>query len=336
MGQFNSKSFQTEIKHELSFIETIINNIMKNENITNYSEYLEKKDTVCSKYTYFLEKNLHKHKKQFIEELNDNLYIIPKNNTQNNVSKETICTAIINHYKRAIKYIFSIKSIIDIENSTENSIGKICINNIVHESTDVISVNVCKSKQYFNNSESRKLDLNELAGFSILTNDLLSPEESKLFKKLISSLLRKKRLSLLNSDKMVLNKFKNLSKDILSFDKSLKGGRFFKVSENNLIFSNSTCYLQKKIILKKSKSIQIKLDKQYEDFLKTVQDFKSILFELVDFENNVYKLKILSHDELNVIENRLKKTSMSFYLQSIVNYNLILDDAIKNVNNKSR
>jgi len=335
MGLSQSKTnFKETFNNEMSILNTYLNNIISINGLEPNAEYRVSYENLCEKFTYVVEKRLHRHQKVYIEELHDNVIIIPRNNTNKNVNKSEICSAIANHYNRVLKLVHAMRWILDIENDSKYSISGIGLQNINQIESGLVEVQYCDSKQYHNHVfkknglKSRKLDLSQLMGFKILMNDILSKEESQIFSKLMSSLLRSKRLKLNQADKLLMKEFGSFNDEIITMDKELqKGGNLlqFDVSDKNMVFSNETCYVQKKYIVQKSKSLETKLNKQENDVIVMVKEMYKVLGELTINTDDGVEFKVLTHAELNKIELKLKRLFMIFYLQSIVNYNIILD-----------
>lgn len=340
MGLSQSKTnFKETFNSEMSILNTYLNNIISINGLEPNAEYRVSYENLCEKFTYVVQKKLHRHQKVYIEELHDNVIIIPRNNTNKNINKSEICTAIANHYNRVLRLVHAMRWILDIENNSKYSIAGIGIHNINQIESGLVEVQYCDSKQYHNHVfkknglRSRKLDLSQLMGFKILMNDILSKEESQVYYKLISSLLRSKRLKLNQADKLLMKEFGSFNDEVISMDKELqKGGSSslqFDVSEKNMIFSNETCYVQKKYIVQKSKSLEAKLNKQENDVIVMIKEMYKVLGDLTINTDDGIEFKVLTHAELNTIELKLKRLFMIFYLQSIVNYNLVLETVEK-------
>ena len=314
--------------------------------VANIKDLHVSKEALCESFTYVLEKNLRKYQKAYLEEFHDNIIVIPRPKPK--LLKEDICNSISKHYSRLLVLVQATYKIMDAENNGENSIAGICIRNI-NQIDELLEVKYCESKQYHNNvfaptttptaksiKIARKLDLSELSGFATLIDDVLSKDEARVFKNLIGSLLLDKRMRLNDADKLIMKKFDSFDNEIynMNVDMKLKGGNnqlLFAVSENNPIFSTDTCYIKKKYILPKSKVILKKLQKQENDFLNIMGILNGMLGDMV-IKNDVdgsLELKLMTEKQLAALENKAKKTLMIFYLQSIVNYTIILNSAEK-------
>lgn len=341
MGLSQSKrDFKETFNNEMSIINTYLNNIISVNGLAPNAEYKVSYENLCEKFTYVLEKRLHRHQKVFIEELHDNVIIIPRENKNKNINKSDICIAIANHYNRVLKLVHAIRWILDIENDAKYSIAGISMQNINQIENGLVEVKYCDSKQYHNDifkkngSKSRQLDLSQLMGFKTLVNDILSNEEAGIFMKLMSKLLRTKRLTLNQADKLIMKEFGSFNDDVSKMDTELQRGGMltFDVSEKNMIFSNDTCYIQRKYIVKKSKSLEAKINKQEDDVIMIIRELYKVLDTLTLNTDDGIEFRVLTHKELDQIENKLKRLFMLFYLQSIVNYNLILS-AVENMPN---
>tara|TARA_B100000497_G_C7695859_1_gene425033 strand:- start:6443 stop:7486 length:1044 start_codon:yes stop_codon:yes gene_type:complete len=339
MGLSQSKTnFKETFNNELSILKTYLNNIISINGLEPNAEYTVSYENLCEKFTYVVERKLHRHQKVYIEELHDNVIIIPRTNSNKNINKSEICSAIANHYNRVLRLVHAMRWILDIENNSNYSIAGIGIQNINQIESGLVEIQYCDSKQYHNyvfkknGLKSRKLDLSQLMGFKLLMNNILSKEESHVFYKLMSGLLRSKRLKLSQADKLLMKEFGSFNDEIITMNKELqKGGNYlqFDVSEKNMIFSNETCYVQKKFIVQKSKSLQAKLNKQENDVIVMIKEMYKVLKDLTVNTDDGVEFKVLTHAELNKIELKIKRLFMIFYLQSIVNYNLILDTVEK-------
>jgi hypothetical protein len=336
MGNTKSK----QVFHDKLIVEM---NALSNT-VTNIKDLHVSKEALCESFTYVLEKNLRKYQKSYLEEFHDNIVVIPRPKPK--LLKEDICNSISKHYTRLLVLVQATYKIIDVEHNGDNSIAGICHRNI-NQIDELIEVKYCESKQYHNNvfaaktptSKSikiaRKLDLSQLSGFSTLINDVLSKDETRVFRNLIGSLLLDKRIKLNEADKLIMKKFDAFDNEISNMNDDLKqkGGNqlLFEVSENNPIFSTDTCYIKKKYILPKSKIILKKLQKQEADFLDIMGILNGLLGDMVikNATDGSLELRLMTEKQLAVLENNVKKTLMIFYLQSIVNYNVILKSAEK-------
>lgn len=340
MGNARSK----QVFHDKLIVE--MNTLSKT--VANIKDLHVSKEALCESFTYVLEKNLRKYQKAYLEEFHDNIVVIPRPKPK--LLKEDICNSISKHYSRLLVLVQATYKIMDAENNGENSIAGICIRNI-NQIDELVEVKYCESKQYHNNvfattttttptaksiKIARKLDLSQLSGFATLIDDVLSKDESRVFKNLIGSLLLEKRMRLNEADKLIMKKFDTFDNEIydMNADMKQKGGNsqlLFAVSENNPIFSTDTCYIKKKYILPKSKVILNKLQKQEDDFLNIMGILNGLLGDMVikNAADGSLELKLMTEKQLAALENKAKKTLMIFYLQSIVNYNIILKSAEK-------
>ena len=354
MGNAKSRIFQDDLTSEMSALSNTVNAIIISTGVNQIDgEHQVNPDALCERFTYVLDKNLYKYQKAHLEEYRDNIIIIPKRVSEKNKQLKTdICQTISKHFNRLLTLVHAIRNIMDMENDGQNSIAGICLRNI-NQIDDLVEVKYCESKQYHNNvftkkhktiQIARKLDMSQLSGFSILMDSILSRDEARVFKKLIGSLLQDKIMKLKVADKLIMKNFDNFDDNVHDMNSELrqKGGKvhgrakddnqyLFKVSENKPIFSIDTCYIQKKYILPKSKIIQNKLQKQEGDYLLMMKNVNELLNDMVlrDDDNNTLELRVLTHKQLDDIENRSKRLFMTFYLQSIVNYNSILKSAEK-------
>jgi hypothetical protein len=358
MGNAKSKSnYQERFDVEIKFLNEILNEVISSNGFTHDANYKISHENLCDKFTFVLEKNLGKHQKAFIKDLNDNVIILPKENENGKINKAEICSTISRHYNRIFKIIHAIRWILDLEHDGKYSVAGICQRNI-RTTEGIVEIKFCATKQYMkhmdkdgeiNVKKSKKINFKHLAGFEILMKQVLDPDEAKVFKRLLESMLNKKRLNINAADKLILQNFKGFTNEIYQFDKDMKqakhygGGNkisdndlLFHTSENNPVFSNDTCFEKKTFMVKSNRNIDRKIIKQKQDFIEMIGKMNQLMNEMITRnEEGRSELRVMTHEQLNNIEEQSKRLFMVFYLQSITNYNIILSTAEKMPNLKS-
>jgi hypothetical protein len=104
----------------------------------------------------------------------------------------------------------------------------------------------------------------------------------------------------------------------------------FYVSEKNMVFSNETCFQKQALMVKTDRNLIKKMEKQKEDFISMFKQINNLVNEMISLDDDGQtELRVLTHLQLNVIEIQAKRLFMVFYLQSITNYNIILNTAEK-------
>jgi hypothetical protein len=133
-------------------------------------------------------------------------------------------------------------------------------------------------------------------------------------------------------NKIYKNKFSNPFK-------CQKGGNekkvdlMFEIVENNPILHSHYCMSQRKVVVPlKTKTPEVHhLEKLYADmktnYQTNIANIISVVNRIADKKGETYVLKNLSSEDLNSIIADTKKTLIVFYVQSIVDYQNVLDHA---------
>ena len=101
MGLSQSKvNFKETFNNELSILRTYLNNIISINGLEQMQNIWFHMKIYVKNLLMLLKEKLHRHQKVYIEELHDNVIIIPRNNSNKNINKSEICSAIANHYNR--------------------------------------------------------------------------------------------------------------------------------------------------------------------------------------------------------------------------------------------
>jgi hypothetical protein len=146
-------------------------------------------------------------------------------------------------------------------------------------------------------------------------------------------------------EKMYLDKYneKLVCKDNVETAKESKNNKrlnlFMYVEKDNPIFSKEYCYEMHKLVIPLSSSNGKKVNNQYrimkENYKNNISNIQRLLNMLVTKNaNGDFELKDVSQHELdNVIEN-VKTTIKTYYIQSIMDYQILLDigKATPNIN----
>jgi hypothetical protein len=283
-----------------------------------------------------------------------------KEQKKDNVTKSELCSRIARHYMK-ILYLFSlIKTVYDLEHLGDDSIAGIMHRNI-KQIGDVIEISFCSiPHKDYDLKPSDKINFDYLQGFKIFIENFLTPVERyaflEQFKAIFGRRSRQKIVDGICSDSLVplddyerVYKYrfrkegyrlscKHLENDDKSEEKKHKYRKdidlMFPISENNPILHTHYCMSHKKYIITANKSVsQISevfslYRKMHENYKKNIDDVIAILLKLVEKEgSDNYKLKNISNEELQEIIKETKQKIVLFYIQSIVDYQIILDIA---------
>lgn len=322
-------------KKDLKTVNSLVDKILKNS---------ENKDINCDDYTIVLESSLKKHLKLELEDLKDNIYIIPKQDTimttKKSYKKRDLCKVISNHYLRIIKLVKLIKDVYDLENDGKHSIAGICIGNISIQDK-IMRINYCETEQKdYDTGNLDSVNFSRLAGLTNLCTNLLDEEEKNIILTDLNIITSKKDVHSCNNKLFNSKDYNN----ILGNEKNKKNkkcqaiklGDFnIKVVGKNPVISNEIC-MDKRFHLinlnrknKDTKFLMYLYNKMHERYNKNLEASYNMLFHIINIDkyNNV-SLKNIGNKELDEIERIAKYTLTKFYLESIVDYQKILEYAL--------
>lgn len=323
---------------ELAHLNAIIHNILTEDDIFKNKDYNFLSQNICSHYQVVLESELSKHLKMDVKELGTALYLIPKNNTR--ISKQQICDKIINHYIKILYILCLVKYVYNLEERGDLSIAGIIFRNI-KITHDLMEIYFCglPHKNYTDGS-SHKIDFGKLAGMKFFLEYFLTPEESRVFTGTLQAILARStpskvqgamchdRDALKALESLYAEKFKGKK---LVCQKGAAGPALNMtvfVQKDNPILLADYCGAPMKIVLKLN---TVEGKKIYQHYLQMKKHFgthldniKNIIDKIVDTK---HELRDISKEKLNEIIADVKTCTKLFYLQSIVDFQNLLDMA---------
>lgn len=316
-----------------------------------------------------LEKQLNKHLKVDLEQLNSSIYFLPKNQknvinveqdkgffskSKNEFIKKSDLTKMISdHYSTVLNMVKMITQVYDLEGGGDYSIAGIVKRNITMEN-GLLVVNYCNIPQfdYHNNQRVEKVNFGNLKGVKLLTT-LMSKDESRAFTKHLNALLSdntsQQKLQKTICDNNMLYDTKEFS-DLFKNSKGIsvdcsknnfysnveEQDLFLSVSKNNPIFSANKCLDKKKVIInltdKNISKQSKKLHQLYNTFTNNYKsNIQNVFSNLYDVIDvkNGFTIKDVSNNELQNTLKKLKIHIMKFYINSIVDYKNLLTQAKK-------
>lgn len=324
----NSVSFQKEHEKLGAIVQKVLteNDLFKNKHYNFLSE------DVCKKYYMVFEKDLQKHIK--LDVANLGVYLFPKEQT---TQKQEICSKISKHYIRVLYVLCLIKYIYDLENVGENSFASIIFQNI--QIVDgIIRIRTCELPQKDYALNMQKIDFKQLKGFDFFVSYFLDRDEASHFagimrgvlgregkKQMAKRFCMKKELRYLYKERFG----DNLTCELAASSTTKAVDTHFFVEKYNPIFSGYFCGSPISINVKlasaegrKIKSLYDVLKKHYETNLVAVH---ALLLEIVEDDH----LRDLSKTQLDTIISKIKETVQLFYIQTLVDYQNLIDAAMK-------
>jgi hypothetical protein len=292
-------------------------------------------------------------------------------------TKKEICEKISNHYMKILYILSLIKYVYDIENHGDYSIAGIIFRNI-KVVDDIMAINYCNmpQKDYSQKTQNHKIDFGTLEGMSFLIDYVLSKDETKTFIDVIRSILSRSPRGIVRQQTCALLKNKKLRKQDIDKVEELYEKRYgmhlecppdndkklsktealvidenvsvkrpnlhMKVEKENPIFLKEFCYSVKEIVIMMNKSSNkevVEAFKQMQNNYKSnLKSIESLINRLVVKTGQNYELRDITKYELDEIIHDVKSTVKIFYIQSIMDYQRLLDIAktIQNIEvNKS-
>lgn len=350
LGQSTSHVFETELKK----LNVIVNDIVNEKNVFNNQHYNFLSEDVCSNYQVVLEEELTKHLKLDIKSLGTSLYIIPKNDadvnvrlTKHNLTKKQVCEKIGNHYIKILYILCLIKYVYNLESNGDLSIAGIIFRNI-KLMDDMMQIQFCAlpHKRYTNTGkDAYKIDLSKLEGLQFFADYFLSPEESYTFLGIIRSILARSSPALVKRrmcnyiDKHGITDLPTLEGLYASRYKNSKltcqkGGANLHIfiEKDNPIFQSDYCGAPMKLVVKlgtpEGKKIYESYKHMYNNYTKSISDIQKIMDRLIyKNSNGQFELKDVDKQELDGIVNEVKLKIKVFYIQSIFDFQNLLDMA---------
>lgn len=354
MGNKVSAHKDTNIfEEELKKLNSVVNQIIDEKDLFKNKDYNFLSQDVCSRYNIVLEEELKKHMKVDLKALGTSLYIIPKADqtplTKHNLNKKQVCEMISNHYMKILYIICLIKYVYNLENNGDKSIAGIVFENI-RITDDIFQIQYCAipHKDYSKDGkDAYKIDFSHLDGISFFTKYFLSAEESNAFVSILRSVLgrakkkqmREKLCRYFGSTKdPSLEEMRGLYtkkyKEKLSCQ---KGGSmtnlYLYIEKDNPVFSQGYCrapdFKKFKTTTPEGKRIVSLYNAMKDNYKKNIAEIERTLSMIVETTRAGCFLKDITKEELDRIIQLVKTRVQVFYVQSIIDYQNLLDEVNK-------
>lgn len=345
-------------KKDLININTIVNSIINEKNLFINRDYNFLSQDVCNKHYILMEKELNKHLKVELKDLGSSLVLIPKDEKSFNskINKDEICEKISNHYMKILYILCLIKYVYNLEKNGDNSISGIIFRNIKIVN-DIMEINFCNiPHKNYQNKDIYKLDFSQLEGLSFLTDYFLNTEESNNFIKVLKQVLGRKSKNKVkeniceylkndSTQKDDFNKiFKSKFNEDLNCDFTIKNNNnisnnkklslWMYVEKDNPVFSKENCFEIHKIVISLKDSNGKKVLDYYNimktNYKKNINKIDELLNLLIikSVDGN-YNLRDITKSKLDEIINNVKLSIKLYYIQSLIDYQNLLDLAKK-------
>jgi hypothetical protein len=289
-------------------------------------------------------------------------------------TKRDICAKISSHYMKILYILTLIKYVYDLENQGDYSIAGIIFRN-VKIVDDIMSIDFCSmnQKDYSQKTQDHKIDFGQLEGMSFFVDYVLDERESKVFVDVLRSLLSRSNKGNTRQQLCQLVKSKRISRDGISKIEKLyqqkygvvmqcsdesrrkttvtpgkstnprRPNLFMRIEKDNPVFLKDYCYNVNQVVFKmdssKSKVVTDAFRTMQANYKNNVKEIESFMNRLVTKNGGKYILRDITKQDLDLLIDDVKSTVKLLYIQSIVDYQHLLDIAKNNQNiqiNKDR
>lgn len=365
MGNQVSMYGDTNVFHkDLQHINEIVNSIISEKNVFNNRDYNFLSNDVCNEHYLLMENELNRHLKVEVQNLGTSLYIIPKDSEltyqKKNINKKEICKKISQHYMKILYILCLIKYVYNLEKLGEYSISGILFRNI-KVVDNIMEINFCNvpQKDYTKSiKDAYKLDFSKLEGLHFLTQYFLDPAESSAFIKVFRRLLARSSKTNVNNqlceyiqsgtysvahikqmEKMFYERFNQTltcrdsqsnKEQANEKNNKKKVNLTMFVDKDNPIFSKEFCYEMHKYVIQLNMPYGKKVLEQYtamrSNNTKNMKDIEKLV-DLIVLKNKdgSYSLKDIDRISLDKVIYEVKDTIKTYYIQSIADFQKLLD-----------
>lgn len=342
---------------DLKKLNTIVNDIINEKDIFKNKNYNFLAEDVCKNYTIVLQDELNKHLKLDIKTLGTSLYVLPKMEdddtklTNYKITKKEVCEKISNHYIKILYIMCLIKYVYNLEKNGDLSISGIIFRNI-KIIDNMMQIYFCglPHKRYTGNlseEESYKINFSDLEGMQFFCDYFLNPEESQTFIAILRSVLarskpykiKQKMCQYINThgvnDLKVLESLYESKFSNLKFGKCQQGGNnlYLFIQKDNPVFLSDYCGAPLKLVVNlntvEGKEILGYYKQMISKYRKNINDIHKILIKLTIKVNGKYELNDIDKNELDNLISEIKITIKKMYIESIFDFQNLLDLAKK-------
>lgn len=363
-GQSRSSSSDAAAKpngvfhDELTKLNEIVNAVMTADERFVDSNYNFLFEDVCQNYTMVWEKELDKHLKVDLETVHGSIYIVPKKDiiddeaNNSRASKNDLCKEIAKHYIKILYVIALIKRVYDLENSGDNSIAGIMERNIKIVDM-VMQINYCSipHKDYVSQGTAADVDFSNLEGLYVFVENFLTPVERHIFVEQLKAVFARKQKyrveeMVCNDTLVTLDEYNDLYRrrynkhftcsNVHEFKREHSVDLMFEVAANNPVMHSKHCYSRKQVLIPLTNAARdenikglVDLYKEMrQHYIRNVDQVLAILGRLIVKDEQQYKLKDIDTAELEAVVHEVKRVVIMFYVQSIVDFQTLLDYAL--------
>ena len=335
------------LKGEIQSLNNIVTKLVTENDMFADQEYNFLSEDVCEKYQVVLESDLNKMLKIELKSLGENLLLIPRDEEQKllqqkNMKKNEICTKVANHYIKILYVLCLIKYVYNLEKYGDLSLAGIIFRNI-SITKNMFTVTFCKHAQKdlkrASGSEALNLDFSRLEGLKFFIEYFLDKEEASIFLKAFRHIFARKSKGILKKDlcelggkiKEIEELYERRTREKLECQTG--GGEEINifVESDNPLFDKSWCYAKGTVTIplaepdgKEALTLYRSMRSRYYANIKDIE--KIVMGRLVERHiTGKWTLRDINKTELDSIIFDVKEKVKVFYLQSISDYQDLLD-----------
>lgn len=312
---------------DLNKLNNLVNQLVNSKSELRSTAFVDKR---CESFNIVNTKKLHKYTKFNLNNIEE-LLLIPKDDTHD-TTKKYMCDRLNNHLNTILNIILCVRYIYDLENDGESSISGIIFKHVYIDDNSLVNIKTCESSQTDVQYFQKGVNFSRLKGFEFFVKRILSQDEAKLFIAQLSVMLDtydiRKMKKLVCRDSLVnADTHSNIHKERFICQRGGNDDLFIRVNKHNPIFHSNTCSITKTYKSKPLKQVVSLIQKQKKNYLNNLERITIVLHSLVYYDKteNMYKLKQITHYELNTIKDTLKQNIILFYLQSLSDYKNLLN-----------
>ncbi len=350
------------LQDELDRLNKIVTAVVNEDNLFQNSEYNFLSQDVCNKYQVILESDLNKQLKLNIISIGESLLLIPRDGEQallakRNLKKDEICTRVANHYMKILYILCLIKYVYNVERYGDLSIAGILYRNI-SVTKDTFQLSYCKTTQKnlreAYGEAATYLDFSKLEGLKFFVEYFLEPKEAQVFIRTMKHVLLRKTKGTLRADfcelgakriadleELYMNRYGKEDPSLVCKEpaaaptQTQSGGSSLlrlQVDGENPIFDKDWCMGgPTTITIPTAEPDGKEAVKLYKTMrarcTRNIKSVEAILERLVEPKSSAqsWTLRDITKEELDSIIEDIKVKVKAFYLQSLMDFQDLLD-----------
>lgn len=337
----------TKEPHQIPVLTQLVNSIIDYNDHFKNSRYNLLSPDVCSNFKMVIKEQLEKTELSVYDDVEKKTYIfIPTNHSENLGKKHEVCETLSNHYVKTLQTLCLLKYVYNLEEKGDMSVAGIMLRNIRKNSDKLYEINYCNSNQRdYTSSNSDTIDFSKLAGFEYFVSKILTLTESDRFINVFKAVLQRD----FDIHTFCMNDEKKLYDDLCidygwkknkkcpqiggnSVENSKGNEKYrYKVAPKNGVFHRDLCFDSKYITVhtdtKDGKALIKLIDAMEKHYYHNI-DLIIKCIEMIVYKDSVgtgFLLHEITMETLSTIVDEVKHIVKKFYVQSIIDYQNIID-----------